>query len=302
MKSKRSRKSRLLGPVLVISMALLASCGGDDDDSTTVVVNPDEPQQQEEEGPVDTGPTVIVNNRIVNNVRVNASRTRVQNRRVFLNWQCRNVAPVVHKQFIHISVRCPTIQDDTNGDGIVDPVEVEQAIGPRVLALDTNVESAEQESFPSGRSYTYNQSIPLGQLRQSVPPGQDFVVMIHGASENTALPATYTTTTNDPAHLTVPIACKVFNAPVIIDNGGTTTGGTTTGGTTTGGTTTGTTTTGGTNGGTTTGGTDGGSTGGNGGLSCDADIQIDCLPGHHDGCDTGETDVHACVPDTDSNG
>ena len=278
MKNNSSSKSRLLGSVLVISMVLLASCGGDDDDSTTVVVNPDEPQQQqqEEEGPVSTGPTVVVNNRIVNNVRVVSRRTRIENRRVFLNWQCRNVAPVVHQQFIHISVRCPTLADDTNGDGVLDPVEVEQAIGPRVLALDTNIESGSQESFPTGSSYTYNQSIPLGQLRQSVPPGQDFVVMIHGASENTTLPSTYTATTNEPVHLTVPIACKVFNAPDIITTGGTTTGGTTTGGTTTGGTT----------------------TGGDGRLSCDADIQLDCPDGQHDGCETGETDVHLCVPDS----
>lgn len=255
--------------ILFAGLVGLMGCGDDNEGDTSITIDRDEEeQQQEQEGPVTTGPTIKINNRIENNITF-ITRTRVINNDYNFNWQCTNAPDnVIHKQYIHISVRCPTFSDDTNFDGVVDQAEIEQVVGPRIYALDSNANSEEEETFPSTGSYTYNQSVPLSTLREFVPAGQDFVVMIYGAPTTTTLPASYSSTSDDPTHITVPIACKVFQAPAI--SGGTTGGtfGGTAGGTvgstfggTAGGTVAGGTTGGGTTGGTTTGTTIGGTGG-----------------------------------------
>lgn len=256
MKKTKNNYSRILRLMLVACMVTVMACGSDDDSDTNIIVNPDEPQREEEQGPIDTQPTVIINNNVETNVKVINRRTRIENNDYVMDWECRDVDPVVHKQYIHISVSCPTvIEHDRNRDGILDQVEVQQAVGPAVLALDSNVRSQGEDSFPTGESYEYNQSIPLPELRSRVPAGQDFVVMYYGVDASRQIPSTAESTSSGPINLNIPIACKVFNAPVISEEDtttgttGTTTGGTTTtGGSTTGDTTTGDTTTGGTTG------------------------------------------------------
>lgn len=250
-------------------MVTVVACGADDDSDTNIVVNPDGPDREEEQGPVDTEPTVIVNNEVETNVRVITQGTRIEDDDYVMDWQCSDVDPVIHKQYIHIAVSCPTvIQHDRNGDRVLDQVEVQEAIGPAVLALDSNISSQGEDNFPAGTSYEYSQRIPLSDLRSRVPAGEDFVVMYYGVDPSGDIPSTVQSTSSGPVNLNIPIACVVFNAPDVSDDGsttgtttGTTTGGatTTTGGSTTGGSTTGDSTT---TGGATTGETNGGSTDG----------------------------------------
>ena len=255
--------------LILLCLIGLTSCG-DSDDSTNVTVTPPPTQpetpQQEEQGPVSAGPTIKVNNQIENNVVVD-NQTRIDGQNMHMNWRCRRAPPVVvHQQYIHISVRCPTLADDTNDDQVLDPQEIQQVMGPKVLALDSSLSNGEQTEFPAGEDYVYDQTIPLATLREFVPQDQDFAVMVYGADPTTVLPTTYNAGSDEPIHLTIPIACQVIRAPQTVPNGtsggtaGGTVGGSTTGGTTTGGTTTGTTVGGTTTGGATTGTTVGGTT------------------------------------------
>lgn len=254
MKTANKKHSGLLRLLVVTCVVTVVACGSDDDSDTNVIVNPDGGEErQEEQGPVDTRPTVIINNHVEANVRVINRSTRIEDDDYVMDWECHDVDPVVHKQYIHVSVSCPTIiEHDRNRDGVLDQVEVQEALGPAVMALDSNVSSQGEDSFPAGGSYEYRQSVPLSELRSRVPVGQDFVVMYYGVDASREIPATAESNTSGPVNLNIPIACKVFNAPEISDDEPTT--GTTTGGTTTGETTTGdagaatTTTTGGTNG------------------------------------------------------
>lgn len=255
--------------LIILCLIGIAACG-DNDDSTNVIVTPsDRPEnQQEEQGPVAAGPTIKVNNRIENNVIV-VNQTRIDGDDMHMNWRCQQAPPtVVHQQYIHISVRCPTLADDTNNDQVLDPFEIQQVVGPRVIALDSSLSNQDQTEFPAGDDYVYDQRIPLVTLRESVPQDQDFVVMVYGADPDTVLPSTYNPNSEEPIHLTVPIACQLIQAPATIPGSttgataGGTVGGSTTGGGTTTGSTVGGTTTGGARTGTTTGGTVGGSIGG----------------------------------------
>ncbi|HLT22591.1 MAG TPA: hypothetical protein VKZ84_04075 [Bacteriovoracaceae bacterium] len=254
---KKISVTNFIKPLVVASLVLVGACGSDDDDSTNVIVNPDGPQR-EEEGPISTRPTIIINNKIVNNVRMSVRRTtRIEENNFYMDWQCGNIDPVEHKQYIHAGSRCPTLENDLNGDGYLDAVELEQAVGPGLLALDSNPSSEEVDSFPAGASFEYSTSIPLPLLRRIIPATEDFIVVLYGVDPATPLPDTVASNSDNEIHSTIPIACKVFEAPEapeapeVEDS---TTGGTTTGGTTNGGTTNGDTTNGGTTNGETTNG------------------------------------------------
>ena len=195
--------SLILMMLITTSVFVLVSCGDSDDSTNVIIQEEDDTERQEEQGPVSAGPVIKINNTIENNVKV-TNKTRVEDRDIHINWQCRDVAPVVHQQFIHISVRCPTLADDTNGDGVVDQVETQQVIGPGVFALDQNAQSTREEQFPQGSQFDYDQRIPLSLLRRFVPQGETFVVMFYGAEPTTQLPPTYSFSGPGPANLTIP--------------------------------------------------------------------------------------------------
>ncbi|HXH75600.1 MAG TPA: hypothetical protein VNJ08_11575 [Bacteriovoracaceae bacterium] len=267
--------SKTLRLLLVVGMVTIGACGDDGDgDDTTVILSPDNDVEREEAGTAQ--PSVVVNNKIDNDVKVvdrtkivNNNDVDIDNDQLDLDWDCVSVDEVEHPQYIHVNVininvevRCPSVEiDDVNSDGVIDQAEAEAVVGPRRIALDSNPQSQEVEDFPVGSSYTYNEEIPLTKLQQFVAPGQNVAVLIYGADPSTPLPATYATTEatpQDQRHLTVPVDCRIINSPIIIGGNNTTTGGTA-GGTATGtagggGTTTGGATTGGTTSGSTTGG------------------------------------------------
>lgn len=214
-------KNKVLRLVLAASLFTLISCG-DDDDSTNVIINPDRPQEEEdnstngENGSVNVGTTVVVNNRINNNLRV-TSNSRVRNNNLVFIWRVRNADPVTHQQWIHRGETCPDIiQNDFNRDGYVDEDEVQQVVGPRLLSLQV------QNQAPSGSNYTYTRPIPLTELWGFIPPGEFFVVIYYGVSVNTVLPPTFLVISEGPIYQNVSIACRRFRSPTGGTTGGTT--------------------------------------------------------------------------------
>lgn len=133
-----------------------------------------------------------------------------------------------HAQHVHTGTRCPTIADDTNGDGVVDAQEATAVYGPPMLNLDSELESANVDRFPSGISYNYDEDGSLAQILSSLNVAtlglEGKVVNIHGVPESTDLPATV-----QGGKAAFPITCGVLQR---VSDGGSTTGTTT--GTTTG--------------------------------------------------------------------
>ena len=266
--NRRFISSHFFQLLLLSVFLLVVACGDEDGGDTNITIDRDDEQQQEEEGTYTSRPSVVINNRITTNIKI-ITNVNIDNDDVDVKVDCTNAPKnVIHQQFIHIGVRCPTLDDDLNGDGYVDWVETQQVVGPELLALDGNLESPDVQNFPFGTNYTYQENASLAQIQEGLPSGEELsldgrVLVIYGSDPSTPLPSTVATSPDDPVNVTIPISCVVLNK-LDSGSGGTTGGGTTGGGTTGGGTTGGGTTGGGATGGGTTGGgtTGGGTTGG----------------------------------------
>ncbi len=114
-----------------------------------------------------------------------------------------------HAQHIHSGSRCPTVADDTNGDGFVDSVEASVVYGEVILPLDSDVTSNDG-SFPSGASYNYFQNASYAQilanLNLQILNFEKLVINIHGVPESTVLPETVQGSKAD-----FPISCGILN-------------------------------------------------------------------------------------------
>lgn len=97
-----------------------------------------------------------------------------------------------HAQHIHAGTRCPTADDDTNGDGVVDATEASAVYGGVLLALDSDLAGA--GTFPSGITYNYDESASVTQVLTNLGLGalalEGKVVNVHGVPDSTNLPAT----------------------------------------------------------------------------------------------------------------
>jgi hypothetical protein len=171
---KQSFPSKIFSSIVLTSTLLLAGCGGNDGkDDTTVIFVPE--QQQREEGPVPTGPSVVVNNRIDNDVKVIQKNIRVVEKNLIIKYHVVNVDPVIHQQFIYVAVDCSGIHNDMNGDGMVDQAELEEAVGTPVATL----------SEGQGTEYETDQQLSVDEL----PPEQSrFALVVYGSNQSTSIP------------------------------------------------------------------------------------------------------------------
>lgn len=127
---------------------------------------------------------------------------------------------VMHIQDIHEGTRCPTLADDTNGDGFIDIVEANNVVGATVVALDGDLAThmGGQSNYPRGGSFTYNRETKLDYViqdynenfRRGVFQLEGKVVMIHGTSEISRIPVTVQAMNDLPRNLTLPIACGIL--------------------------------------------------------------------------------------------
>ena len=256
---KRSKLKRLTPFVIGTCLLTLAvSCGSDDDDSGSGV-----PQQQEEEQQQE-GQFRVVLSPVNTNVAGEAAGTasfQIDADEFGANLEVTGAASTSHRQHVHIGTACPSPDSDTNGDGFIDIAESNAVSGGVLIPLDNDLRAQTAGGrYPFGRNYSYNQTTSfqtmLTELRlpdtdtsdSLVKLGVDEnlnlegkVVMVHGVSTTTSLPATVQGEGDQSPHQALPVLCGVITR----DDTGTTTGetGTTTGetGTTTGetGTTTG---------------------------------------------------------------
>jgi hypothetical protein len=126
---------------------------------------------------------------------------------------------VSHMQSIHTGTRCPDKSDDRNGDGLIDIEESYRVVGPVLLPLDADVSSAEEGEniYPTGGGFTYSEQGPLSKIESDVRArtNQNLnlggrVVLIHGVSSGTFLPASVKSTGLMPATASIPIACGIL--------------------------------------------------------------------------------------------
>jgi hypothetical protein len=116
--------------------------------------------------------------------------------------------------------KCPTVRNDTNGDGTIDIVETEPVAGTTMVPFHDDPVSMEmvKDTYPTAGtdgSYSYEKTVSLKALNAAFAakfPGQQLdlvrrVVFLHGVPASTKLPATVASLDDIPARVTLPIAC-----------------------------------------------------------------------------------------------
>lgn len=136
---------------------------------------------------------------------------------------------VMHIQRIHTGRKCPTLEDDLNGDGYIDIIEAEKALGSVLIPLDNDLSSREagEDKYPIGSSFTYTRSAKwstiLEDLKKDYKEGyyvlegdvlnlEDRVILIHGTSYSSLIPDTLQTHEGIEPHLSVPVVCGVIKS------------------------------------------------------------------------------------------
>jgi hypothetical protein len=114
---------------------------------------------------------------------------------------------------------CPTMEADTNDDGVVDLIETRPIAGVTMVPFTDDPASLtiKSESYPKPNEdgkVTYRKTIDFGALEKAMqetfgtPPALERrVVFIHGVTEDTDLPDTVQSLEGVPARVTVPVAC-----------------------------------------------------------------------------------------------
>jgi hypothetical protein len=140
----------------------------------------------------------------------------------------------MHAQYLHANAVCPSMKDDTNGDGYLDFTEAYAVSGPILIPLDSNLNSQMKglNIFPKMRQSSFyyyseacNTSVMMEDLRQrdtysadmmiKLKNGEELalkrrVVMVYGTSEYRPLPSTVNSFEGYPSQASIPIACGII--------------------------------------------------------------------------------------------
>lgn len=151
-----------------------------------------------------------------------------------------------HPQKIYEGTRCPTIADDTNGDGYIDINEAEAVLGKILIPLDADISSQRsgRNFYPLGDlsgSYFYERVTSFSRMFRDLKdtknaseeykklgPDEGFsiegkAVLVQGVSKDVEFPESVGSAPRYKPFQTLPIACGIFVAdnrePGAYDNG-----------------------------------------------------------------------------------
>jgi len=150
----------------------------------------------------------------------------LSNDTLYVTIEVENAPPnIQHWQNFHGTpaadeTRCVTMEDDKNGDGIIDLFEIHPASGRIMVPFNANPAAMNigNYTYPVADEngyYKYEKAIPMEELANSFAnsfEGYDIhlekdAVYIHGVPKNTKLPSSVESISGVPNYLTIPIAC-----------------------------------------------------------------------------------------------
>lgn len=138
-----------------------------------------------------------------------------------------SIAPnMMHLAHLHgfengSEAKCPPVPEaDDNGDGIVDLIETRDYSGITMIPFHDNPVSLKikTETYPQADAmgnFNYSKTISVKELTKAVQDKfgiedfsfDNFVVYVHGVSEETTLPESVQSLPDVPAMITLPVAC-----------------------------------------------------------------------------------------------
>ncbi len=184
--------------------------------------------QQRMDAQVFAGQLQPINQRVTNAQIAGSATFTVREERVTMAIDAQNVPTgVTHPIHVHgfkdgKDARCPTMQDDANGDGIIDATEAKAAVGEPMIPLSDDPTKMDGEpSFAENdeQALTYNKVVQKSELASALQSQRQVsdmmldkrVVMIHGVARDAQLPETVQAEGGKPAHEMIPIACAELN-------------------------------------------------------------------------------------------
>jgi hypothetical protein len=154
------------------------------------------------------------------------ARFTIDGDKLTISIEVHNAPPgTVHWQHFHgfkdgHDASCPAQSADANHDGIIDLIETEPASGTTMVPFDEDPAAMQvaQGSYPKASAdgtYHYRKVVSLKALDAAFAKAFDGehldlsrrVVMIHGVSSASKLPASVASLGTIPAKVTLPIAC-----------------------------------------------------------------------------------------------
>lgn len=151
-----------------------------------------------------------------------------------------------HQQKIYEGTRCPTMDDDTNGDGFLDIVEAEAVLGKPLIPLDADISSQRsgRNFYPLGDlsgSYYYERVTSFSRMfrdlkdmrngteeYKKLAPNEGLsiagkAVLVQGVSAEVEFPETVQSSPRYKPFQTIPVVCGVFEEhnliPGAVDTG-----------------------------------------------------------------------------------
>jgi len=223
---------------------LITSCGRSSDSNNTSLSGAEEEQAEENQVPATVDGSNIqgrylakfttLNSHVVGTIPGSAQFLREDNQLSAFVRLFAGSPSIAHFQNVHSGSRCPTLDDDTNGDGFLDIQETMNVVGPVIIPLDWDIGSqlsanrSWPKAFPNG-SYEYTQVTSFNRFWNDltsedrntedniakIAPDEGFsfegkVVIIQGVDETKTLPETVAGFQQWKNFQTLPIACGIF--------------------------------------------------------------------------------------------
>lgn len=226
---QKTKLKKMIPFVMGACLLTLVACGSDDDNDSNIQV---QEQVQEEEGTYQV--TLSPLNTNVAPTTSGTGNITIMGDEVKMDMAVSgSPAFTKHMQYIYTGTSCPTAASDTNADGYVDAIEASAQVGSMLIPLDGSIETqtSGMNSFPiasASGDYSWSESASLTlMMADLMAPDLDTadmlaklnggalnltgrVVVIHGVTANTSIPATVQTAGTMPANSTLPIACGVI--------------------------------------------------------------------------------------------
>ncbi len=113
-----------------------------------------------------------------------------------VNLAVQNVPSSVHRQHIRTGSNCPTIEADTNQDGLIGLAEAEVVSGSVFIPLDSDLDNQSEDRYPTGgflKAFVYKEKTSRSRLQSDLGRGNKFdlgnrVIMVLGTDEDPTLP------------------------------------------------------------------------------------------------------------------
>lgn len=228
--------------VLITSLSLLTSCGGSNGSNSGRDRVVDEAQIEAERAAADgsniqgryIAKFVTLNSHVVGTIPGSAQFKRDDDKLSAYLRLFAGSPSIAHFQNVHMGNRCPTMADDTNGDGYLDYQEALKVVGSIIIPLDWDIGSqlsannSWPKAFPNG-SYEYLKIASFNRFWNDLKstdrnPDDSIVklatdeglaitgkvVLIQGVEEIKNLPDTVAGYGRWKNFQTFPIACGVF--------------------------------------------------------------------------------------------